>query len=385
MVIDIPTLNAKIDIGEANSRIVMCDATGIDDAHDNAENGNTFGGGEVLQYYGESPEVRDYKRMDNSLIGQFGSIQQVKIGIGIFLVILCAGLILRLFKVRSLFRDKGIASELRNVHNIKDRDKQIVTANKLLAGVTNRMMKTSLKHDKNRYDYLQYNLKRARVMAPGGYRVMTPDEFQACIKLLQYGFVFLSMVILIFMNMTLGAIILVLSVIACNIIPMRIIRMLVTSRDAEIQKNFMYYYLMLHYVLISGAQTPLSKIMRSYAKTTDSNEMRFFVDNCVSHIDTMGEYRATRLISDDYREIPEVSRLMRLIRQSQDGGNIEEELIGFRQSLIKDLRFQMETYSNKLVSRARNSFNMLMIILIQAVASAAAIYLPDMGSITSIF
>lgn len=385
MTVDVPTLNAKLNIDESGDRIIMCDAIGIDDAHDNSENGYSLGGGEVLQYYGESPEVRDYKRMDNSLIGQFGSIQQVKIGIGALLIILCAGLILRIFKVRSLFRDKGIASELRNVHNIKDRDKQIVTANKMLSGITNKMVKTSLRNDKNKYDYMQYNLKRARVMAPGGYRVMTPDEFQACIRLLQYAFIVLSMVILIFMNMTLGAIILVLSFLACNIIPMRIIRMLVTSRDAEIQKNFMYYYLMLHYVLISGAQTPLAKIMKSYAKTTDSEEMKFFVDNCVTHIDTIGEYKATRLIADDYREIPEVARLMRLIRQLQDGGNIEEELIGFRESLIKELRFQMETYSNKLVNRARNSFNMLMIILVQAVASAAAIYLPDMGSITSIF
>ena len=113
--------------------------------------------------------------------------------------------------------------------------------------------------------------------------------------------------------------------------------------------------------------------------------MKRFIDNCVNHIETYGEYQATNLITKDYREIAEVGKLMRLIRQLYDGSDIEQDLMGFRSELIKNKRYEIEDTMNKIVTKARISFNILTILLVQAILSAMSIYLPDLGMAKGIF
>lgn len=93
--------------------------------------------------------------------------------------------------------------------------------------------------------------------------------------------------------------------------------------------------------------------MKSYQKTTDSEEMKHFVDVCVHYIDTYGEYDATRHIAKAYREIPEVAKLMRLIRQANEGGDVKAELIGFRNELLNARRHAIENRMNKLIDMGR--------------------------------
>mgnify|MGYP006990184401 FL=1 len=71
---------------------------------------------------------------------------------------------------------------------------------------------------------------------------------------------------------------------------------MVAAKDLEIKSNFSDFYLMIHYVLLASASTPLSGIMKSYQKTTTSKEMQRFIDVAVSYIDTHGEYEATNYI-----------------------------------------------------------------------------------------
>ena len=169
-------------------------------------------------------------------------------------------------------------------------------------------------------------------------------------------------------------------VMAANM-PMMFVRQTVKAKDDEIRENFSDFYLMIHYVLLAGAKTPLASIMKSYAKTTDSKEMQSMVGVCVHFIDTYGEYEATRYISKAYREIPVMGKLMRLIRQANEGGDVEAELMGFRKELLDEKRYAIEKRMDKLIARARASFNLLMPILFQAVLSAMSIYLSDMGLI----
>ena len=141
---------------------------------------------------------------------------------------------------------------------------------------------------------------------------------------------------------------------------------------------------MIHYELISGSNTPLANIMRSYAKTTDSKEMKNMVDVCVHYIETYGDFEATRYISKAYREIPVMTKLMRLIRQANESGaTVVEELKGFRQEILNEKRYEIEKRTDKLIARARASFNLLMPILLQAILSAMSIYLSDMGAMSS--
>lgn len=81
--------------------------------------------------------------------------------------------------------------------------------------------------------------------------------------------------------------------------------------------------------------------------------MKHFVDVCIHYIDTYGEYEATRYISKAYREIPQVAKLMRLIRQANEGGDIKAELIGFRTELLNARKYEIEKRMNKLIQMGR--------------------------------
>ena len=66
-----------------------------------------------------------------------------------------------------------------------------------------------------------------------------------------------------------------------------------------------------------------------------------------------------------------------------DGGDIKQDLIGFRDKLLLEKQMRMEDEQKKLVTKARLSFNILMIVLVQAILSAMAIYLPDLTNVGS--
>ena len=173
-------------------------------------------------------------------------------------------------------------------------------------------------------------------------------------------------------------------IIVANTVPMMIIRSTVREKDLEIKENFADYYLMIHYVLLANAKTPLNGIMKSYAKTTNSKEMIRYIDACLHYIDTYGEYEATKYITKDYRELPEVGKLMRLIKQANEGGEIEAELYGFRTELLAAKRYAIEKRMEKLIKKAQMSFNILMPVLFQAILSAMAIYISDLGIASTI-
>lgn len=348
---------------------------------DMTKNGS-IGGGEILPYIGNN-EHKGTQYIDWDLVKQFASIPLVKAIIVLLLITLCTLLILRMFNIKTLFKGKGILSEISNIEKIKSRDRYILQSNKFLARITKIVQRTPFLMTNNAREYMDYNLKRANIRVPGGYRYMSSLEFNAIMKMIAFILCIIAIIATLFVSSLLGVLIFASTVVATGILPKQIIRSIVRERDQEIRDNFSDLYLMLHYVLIIGGQTPIDKIMKSYSKTTDSAEMIRFVDNCVGHIDTHGEYGATTLIAKDYREIPEVGKLMRLIKQMYDGAEIEQELIGFREEIIKQRKLMIETRMNALVLRAELSLKILMIILFQAILSAMALYLPDLGVATS--
>lgn len=326
-----------------------------------------------------------YNYMDKGAIQSFNSVTAVKVLIIILLVVISVLIIMRLIGLRSLFQDRGITAELENINAIKKRDKQILRANHLLKRITKLVNRSGLNIGTKKYEYVEYNLRRAGVKTPGGFRVLTPDEFNACCKIGSLITTAIGIVVLATASILFGFVIIVGCAVLWNIVPMMIIRGIVADKDAEIKRNFFDLYLMLHYTLIAGAKTPIAKLFKSYGKQTNSEEMIEFTANCVDFLDTYGEFNATRLIAKEYREIAEVGRLMRLIRQQQDGGDITQELLGFKSQLVKEREYEVEQRMDKLVNRANDSFKVLMIILIQAIISAMSIYIPDIASVTSFF
>lgn len=342
--------------------------------------GTPIGGGEILQYWGNA-DIYNNKSpyLDNELIRLFNTIPIVKFLVILLILFLMTVVILKLFNIKSPFKGKGITRELDYMEKVKKHDLAILRANKFMAWVTNLVEKTPFTMNPASKEYWQYNLLRAGIKIPGNTRIIKAVEFHAIVTFLTGCCILVDILMVLFINSIMGWILMLSTIVLASTVPMMVIRGMVREKDAEIKENFADYYLMLHYVLIANANTPLGGIMKSYAKTTSSKEMQRYIDSCIHYIDTYGEYEATRYIAKDYREIPEVGKLMRLIRQANEGGEIEAELMGFRSELLKAKQYAIEKRMEKLVMKARASFNLLMPILFQAIISAMAIYLSDLG------
>ena len=341
------------------------------------------GGGEILDVGGG--EISKATNMNDSLMQQFFALPYVQVIIAVLLLFLAFWVILKISNRKSPFKGKGIGSELNRMRAIRKRDESILRKNKILATVTNFIERTPFKMDKSNEDYLQYNLDRANVKIPGGGRILRAKEWNALCKAGILILCVLGVFVTVFINSMVGMILIIFSIVFGSSLPMMQLRGVVKAKDSEINENFSDFYLMLHYVLMESTNTPLEGIMKSYAKTTVSEEMIRLVDNCVHFIDTYGEYSATRYIARQYREIPEVGKLMRLIRQANEGGDIKSELMGFRTELLNAKRYEIEKRMNKMIARAKASFNILMPVLVQAVVSAMAIYISDLGIAKTIF
>lgn len=343
----------------------------------------TLGGGEILQLGGEKESL--FPMMDTNLMQQFemlGWVQWLIIGLLVFFMVL---IIMRMLGKKSPLRGRGIAAELDVMADIRKRDAAILAANKNIRLITEIIEKTPLTLSKYQVDYWNYNLTRADIRIPGGSRVYKAQEFNAIVKAAQVLIVAMSLVLAVFVNSILGAVLAIVAIFMGNTLPLMTVRAMVKAKDEEIEANFSDFYLMLHYVIIARANTPLSSIIKSYDKTTNSEEMHKFANTCISLLDTYGEFVGPAMITERYKEIPVVCKLMRLIRQSNQGADVAPELIGFRKEIIDAKEYALRKRGDKLIARARASFNLLMPVLIQAIISAMMIYMDDLSVAGSIF
>lgn len=338
-----------------------------------------IGGGEILDYMNGDVGSQGYQNMNNDLINQLNMLGPVKIIIILLLLFLVFLIVLKLLNMKSPFKGRAIVNELDHMEEVRRRDAQIIRMNKTLGDLTKIIEHSPFAVEKNKIDYLNYNLTRANIRIPGKIRVMKAEEYNAVLKTCQIMLCALGIVLGLLVNMMLGAVIIIAAIMLLGTLPLMYIRSLVRSKDDEIIENFSDFYLMIHYVLIARANTPLSGIMKSYDKTTNSEEMHRFVDVCVTNIDTYGEYEGPMKIAEKYKEIPQVGKLMRLIRQANEGADVASELKGFRQELIDAKQYALQRRGDKIIARAQASFNILMPILFQAIVSAAAIYFKDIS------
>lgn len=328
---------------------------------------------------GQQPKAPTMPAMDNELIKQFEQMGMFKIAIAILIIVAAFILILIIFKRRSIRKGKALTGSIDNINTMKSHDRWILQANKFIKAAGSIIKATPFKLDPITRDYLNYNIKRANKRVPGGFRYITADEWTAsnlCILLavvaLELGLYFINpalMVIGIAVTIAIG-----------STMPRMLLRNTVAIKDKQLNSQFPDFYLMLHYILMSGGTTPIDRIMRSYARTTEKEEIKRFIDIACDYIDTYSEYGAMQHIIDDYKEVNNICRLCRLIKQMYSGGRIESELKGFREELLIAKRLEIEAKTDKLIAKAQRSFMLLMIILVQAVVSATLIYMPDIFS-----
>ena len=346
--------------------------------------GNGIGGGEILQFWGNNADYNlNSPYLNNDLIRLYNLVPLIRILIIGIIIFIMVRILMGFFNIKSFRKGKGIINELDYIEKVKKRDASILRYNRLIAWATSVVERSPFKLNRVNKEYLEYNLYRANIRIPGGSRTYKAEEFHALVVIIAACICLLGTILTLLANYVLGITLIVFTIIMSSMMPMMVLRQMVKAKDLEIKENFSDFYLMLHYVLLVKSRPPLTGIMRSYAKTTDSAEMKALVDTCTHYMDTYGEYEGTRYISKAYREIPVMGKLMRLIRQALSGGNVETELLGFRQELLAEKKYAIGKRTDKLIKRARASFNLLMPILFQAILSAMSIYFSDMGLIST--
>lgn len=344
----------------------------------------TVGGGEALDFFSKFTNETEWTYMDGELIKHFQNLGLYKLLIVALILTICIILMLKLLGIRTITQDAGVRAEIDNVKTLRKTEKSIIARQKSLNRLKGIVAALGLNPGQVYADYMNYNLKRAGIMAPAGDRALDAFEFNALVKAGIACTTVVCLFVMLFFNLTLGFLLLLLALVMWNTIPNMYVRSLAMEKDTIINNNFFDFYQEIHYILINGGNASISKRIRSYQKGVRNNpEMVRFADTCADYIDIYGEAEGSTYIAKEYREIPDVTKLMRLIKQFNDGGDIKQDLIGFRDKLLLEKQMRMEDEQKKLVTKARLSFNILMIVLVQAILSAMAIYLPDLTNVGS--
>lgn len=323
--------------------------------------------------------------MDKGVIAVMQYLPIIKLCIYLLIITASILLIFRLFNIRSIQPGKGVNRAVHNVKVMRNYDATIVSSNKLTRNLARIVQSSVFGLSDSAIEYTQYNINRLQIKAIGGSRLLTAEEFNAIKITLASISIILSLIVALFTNILIGFILIVISIVVFNIMPMQVMRGMVRSKDVEIEENFLNLYLVLHYQLMEGAKGSISKTMRDYYRAAKSKEIKQFINIASGYMDSYGEEDALMRIRSDYREVSQVVKLTRLIKQLYDGGKIENDLIGFRAELIRARELSMEKKMDKLIYLANSSFKVLIIILFQAVISALSIYLPDLGFMFSMF
>lgn len=338
------------------------------------------GGGEILQYDIEA----QYKTIfvNWNVVKLYTYIPYMFLGMALCLII-AGGLYYMQRKGMSVFGTYGISYSIARRNKEIRRRNHLIALNQFIRNLTDLVERSPFRSNKNNKDYMDYNLKRAGFKLPGN-QPMYLEQYNALKCALTFLMIAFALFISIFVNTPVGILLLGLSIMASAVLPTMIIRAIVEHKDTEIRNNFMDFYLMLHYSLLIKSNTPLSKLMQSYAKTTDNPVMHQFVAECINSLDTYGEYNATEIIAKDYRELAPVGKLMRMIKQLQDGADVTQELKGFRAELITAERVRIGDHCDKQVAKIMGLIYVAYIFLFQIVLSGLAIYLPDLGGLSAI-
>lgn len=345
----------------------------------------TVGGGEVL-YFLDNSDKQKWYFMNEDLMNQIHMIPFMRVVICFLIISIFFLLILNVMGFGNGVVYGGLEAEINNINQLRKRDAKILKRTKSLSELTNIVEGIGLGVDPTKVAYLEYNLKRAGIKHPNGQRTLSPSEYNAILKKWQLLFAVVGLALAILTPLgTIGVTFGIVGIVILNIVPEIWLREVVLKKDNIIKRNFFDFYGELHYPMISSTSSePLIKIIRSYSKVDLVDEMREFTNNVADLFDLYGEYEGSKYVAMEYKEIPEVSKLMRLIRQYNEAADIEQDMIGFREQLLLQQQINIDKHCDKLIARARGSFFLIYIILFQAIISAMAIYVQDLGGINSI-
>ena len=178
----------------------------------------SVGGGEILNFIGNEAEVA-WKYMNKELINHFENFTLYKIGLCILIVILAVLIALKILGIRSIGKDEGVRAELDNIKTLRRTEASILAKQRRLIKLKSIMRAFGLEPNNTAVEYMNYNLKRAGILAPSGDRTLDAYEFNAYVKTGTILTAVVCIFIMIFNNLAMGLILLSISLILWSILP----------------------------------------------------------------------------------------------------------------------------------------------------------------------
>lgn len=343
------------------------------------ETNKYVGGGDILKYMGSEEGRNAFDEMSIQEIIKFAVIPLMKYIAVALVIIIAIMIIMRITKVSIVKRGKGAEKQLKNIEKIRKKEKQLIAVNNFVNKITH-----AVEHSPFRMSYaeskeLQYKIHRADIRSFDGRDLMKAETYNALRVVAKLILSAVGVIMIFTINITLGAMLIIMAITITDAVTDIYIKSRVDAKDAEIKRNFAGFYLMLHYVLMRNPNATLTPVIQSYDKTTDSEEMHKLVDICVHNFSTYGEYSGNTYVAEEYKGVSEVVKLMRLIRQGANGGDIRGELEGFKREILNEEAYRAKQKKEKALALADKSKIVIMIILVQAVISGCLIYLSDIG------
>lgn len=336
-----------------------------------------YGFGDAKNYFNIF-KVPDWSRMDTRLMLLYQLIPLFTLIIITLILIVLVLRILRVYGINSGIRQKAIEAELENFKWLQKRDKKIIRMNKLSLRMQRFVSSVGLNLSNSQKGFLEYNLARAKVKGLAGITNMTPEEYNAVIKVSQLCCALLGLLIAMLFSAPVGFGIMLIGCVLIGKVPIMIIRYDVRKTDEAIKLGFFGLYGEIHYTLLQNSDSSLKRIIRQYAKMDMPEAMKDFANDIADEFELYGDVGGARHIAQKYKEINEVSKLMRLIQQYSEGGEVNSDLIGFRQTLLVQRQLRAEKQSEKVVNTCRRAMIIIYIVLAQVAISTMLNVLPDL-------
>lgn len=282
-------------------------------------------------------------------------------------------------------RLQAVRNQIDNLKSVQRADARKLRQEKWMRRRTNFILLTPFRLSKDAEEELNYSLERLGVRVKYSESIMKANQFNGIYKTYMILSMIFSLIILVFFSSIFGLALLVASLILWSTVPNVYINSKVKLIDEEIANKFTNLYTMVYFSIINKTGEPLEKILKSFSFTTDSEEMQKFVDNCINEIETFGELEALDILRAKYSSVAQVDKMLRLMKQFHNGGDVLEEMHGFSNELLELQEYAIQKKTERIIEIGQASFNVLMVILFIALASAVGTFFPQLMSVKSLF
>ena len=140
--------------------------------------GGSAGGGEILQYWGNSA-TKQSSQMNVDNIMQYAMLPYIRILLIWLILTLGVIIVLKILDVKSPTKGKGMKNALAYMDAIRKHDAAVLANNRRIRIITTIVEKSPFALPRRQIEYWQYNIVRAQFYIPGKTRLYKAVELHA--------------------------------------------------------------------------------------------------------------------------------------------------------------------------------------------------------------